>query len=93
VAAEDRNDISVRVGVIFAGKDRRRHEVLIDDGLMNKVRVTTEAVRTLLEHNHLPEGVRDTRCRRCSLRPGCLPDAPQNTEALFVPRPEGDWHD
>jgi CRISPR-associated exonuclease Cas4 len=83
----------VAVGVVFAGKDRRRHEVQVDGALAARVRQTTAAVRALLDEGVVPEGVRDARCRRCSLRPGCMPDAPRHVEGLFTPRPEGSWHD
>ncbi|MGH3567734.1 MAG: CRISPR-associated protein Cas4 [Pseudonocardia sp.] len=81
----------VPVGVVFAGKDRRRHEVRVDGALAARVRETTVAVRTLLDESVLPVGVHDARCRRCSLRPGCMPDAPRQVEGLFTPRPEGVW--
>lgn len=84
---------AIPVGVVFTGKDRRRHEIRVDDVLAGRVRATTMAVRALLEQNLIPEGVHDSRCRRCSLRPGCMPDAPHRVDGLFRPRPEGDWHD
>jgi CRISPR-associated exonuclease Cas4 len=82
----------VPTGVIFAGKDRRRHEIRVDDALVARVQTTTTAVRALLEQSLLPEPVRDSRCRRCSLRPGCMPEAPKHVDGLFMPRPEGEWH-
>jgi len=83
----------VPIGVVFAGQDRRRHEVRVDEALAARVRTMTEAVRTLLEQHQLPEGVHDARCRRCSLRPGCMPDAPRHAQAFFEPRTEGSWRD
>lgn len=86
-------DAAVPVGVVFAGKDRRRHEVQVDEALVARVRETTAAVRELLEQGLLPAPVNDSRCRRCSLRPGCMPDAPRRAEDLFTPRAEGAWRD
>lgn len=83
----------VPTGAVFAGKDRRRHEVVVDDRLVERVRATTEAVRALLDRGDLPPAVNDQRCRRCSLRPGCMPDGPTGRADLFLPRPEGKWDD
>lgn len=85
--------VAVPVGVVFAGKDRRRHDVQVDDALVDRVRATTAAVRALLDQGDLPAPVHDSRCRRCSLRPGCMPDAPRLVDGLFLPRPEGTWRD
>ena len=87
-------DLDVPVGIVFSGRDRRRHEVAVDHDLVRRVEHTTRAVRDLLERAELPAPVQDSRCRRCSLRPGCLPEAPMTSVAdLFVPRPLGTWDD
>ncbi|WP_053723316.1 CRISPR-associated protein Cas4 [Saccharothrix sp. NRRL B-16348] len=81
-------------GVVFSGRDRRRHEVLVDDDLTRSVADTARAVRALLDSGTLPPPVNDTRCVRCSLKPGCLPDTPRAPHPdLFTPRPHGDWRD
>ncbi|GGP72653.1 CRISPR-associated protein Cas4 [Saccharothrix coeruleofusca] len=84
----------VPYGAVFSGRDRRRHDVLVDDAMVDKVDRTAQAVRALLEDGVLPPPVNDKRCHRCSLRPGCLPDAATPAGAdLFTPRPDGDWLD
>ncbi|HKS48294.1 MAG TPA: CRISPR-associated protein Cas4 [Amycolatopsis sp.] len=86
--------VPVPCGVVFSGRDRRRHDVVVDDDLRERVIETTRAVRELLEEQHLPKAVNDARCRRCSLRPGCLPEAPSVAPAqLFMPRSEGSLDD
>lgn len=82
-------------GMVFSGRDRRRHDVLVDDLLRERVVDIVANVRELLENSeHLPPPVNDKRCRRCSLQPGCLPDAPsRELEGLFTPRPLGEWDD
>ena len=85
-------DAPVPVGVVFAGRDRRRYEVEVDDVLAARVGETADALRTLLAEDTLPPPVNDTRCRRCSLRPGCEPAAPAViSEGLFRPRQDVDW--
>lgn len=84
----------VPIGVVFSGRDRRRHEVVVDHELADRVAGTTQAVRALLEHAQLPEPVNDSRCRRCSLAPGCLPDsATIPPQELYRARPGGGWDD
>src|SRR5262249_59815622 len=83
---------AVPLGVIFAGKDRRRHEVVVDAALAERVRLATAHMRALYDADHLPAPVNDARCRRCSLRDGCMPEAPASLPELFLPRPAGDWH-
>lgn len=84
----------VPYGVVFSGRDRRRHQIDVDDELANRVAQTADAVRALLESCTLPERAPESRCRRCSLRPGCVPELPQRVlNTLFTPRAEGDWDD
>jgi CRISPR-associated exonuclease Cas4 len=85
-------DSPVPVGVVFAGRDRRRHEVIVDDLLAARVGAAADALRALITEGTLPPPVNDARCRRCSLRPGCEPAAPAVTSGdLFRPRQDVDW--
>lgn len=85
-------DAPVPVGVVFAGRDRRRYEVAVDDVLAARVSETADALRILMDEGSLPAPVNDTRCRRCSLQPGCEPAAPVVVaENLFRPRQDVDW--
>lgn len=83
--------VEVPVGVVFTGRDRRRHDVAVDSTLAAQVAEATFALRRLLDDGALPPPVLDHRCGRCSLRPGCLPEAPRGPMELFTARPEGDW--
>ncbi len=85
-------DAPVPVGVVFAGRERRRYEVEVDDVLAARVGETADALRALMAEGTLPAPVNDARCRRCSLRPGCEPAAPVViAERLFRPRQDVDW--
>jgi CRISPR-associated exonuclease Cas4 len=84
--------LAVPQAVVFAGADRVRHVVAVDDKLTTRVERAAREVRALLATGALPPPVNDRRCRRCSLREGCMPDAPSSTD-LFQPRPVGDWRD
>lgn len=81
-------DAAVTTGVVFAGRQRRRHIVQIDQALINRVAEAADALRTLLAEGVLPPAVNDRRCGRCSLRPGCEPAMPTVVApALFHARP------
>jgi CRISPR-associated exonuclease Cas4 len=86
-------DTAVPAGVVFSGRDRRRHVVDVDDALAEQVAATAERVRAFYAADLLPPAVHDARCRRCSLQEGCLPDAPAGPTDLYLPRAGGDWHD
>jgi CRISPR-associated exonuclease Cas4 len=74
-------------GVLFAGRQRRRHTIEVDEQLVARVVAATTAIRALISAGSLPPPVHDQRCRRCSLRPGCEPGMPTTVAvALYQPR-------
>lgn len=77
----------VPLGVIFAGRHRRRHIVHVDHALIDRVIHAAADLRVLLADGTVPPAVNDQRCRRCSLRPGCEPAMPTAiAPTLFQPR-------
>jgi CRISPR-associated exonuclease Cas4 len=81
-------NVDVPTGIVFAGRDRHRYEIAVDDALVDRVTTIAEALRTLILSGTIPQPVNDRRCRRCSLRPGCEPAMPTAVAAtLFSPRP------
>jgi CRISPR-associated exonuclease Cas4 len=83
----------VPVGVVFAGRDRRRHEVPIGPAAAARVADVTAKMRQLIVTATLPPPVNDARCRRCSLIDGCQPAVTPSTRPLYTPRPAGTWDD
>jgi CRISPR-associated exonuclease Cas4 len=87
----------VPVGYVYSATDRRRHQVVISKGLLERMRQAVEAMRALLAQYTLPPARNDTRCRRCSLRDDCLPELTHRrgsrTLDLFTPRRLGSWRD
>ncbi|MGI8313365.1 CRISPR-associated protein Cas4 [Saccharopolyspora hattusasensis] len=81
----------VPIGVVFAGKHRRRYEVVVDETLADRLRAVIQELREVLQAGVLPPPVHDSRCDRCSLQEGCMPDAHVNS--VFTPRPLGHWDD
>ena len=65
----------VHRGAIYHASSRRRREVLIDEALRRLVAETADAIRAMLVSNRLPAPVNDARCRECSLKDLCQPEA------------------
>lgn len=86
-------DMPVLGGVIFAGKQRRRHDVTVDEALEHRLVDTVTELRAMLRDGTLPAPVADRRCRSCSLQHGCMPHAQTTIDSLFTPQPLGNWDD
>jgi CRISPR-associated exonuclease Cas4 len=87
---------AVPVGYVYSTADRRRHQVVISEALLERVRQAAEAMLALLAETTLPPARNDSRCRRCSLRDDCLPELTHRatkTVDLFGTRPLGTWRD
>lgn len=66
---------SVSLGAIFHVASRRRREVAITDRLRRLVEDTVVAIRAMLASGRLPPPVNDARCKECSLKDLCQPQA------------------
>lgn len=87
---------AVPVGYVYSATDRRRHQVVMSEALLERMRQAAEAMRAILAEFTLPPARNDTRCRRCSLRDDCLPELTHRatkTVDLFGARPLGTWRD
>lgn len=85
-------DQPVPHGEIFAGKHRRRFPVTIGDARTEKLHAAVDQIRRQVADPVLPPPVNDRRCKKCSLRPGCMPETLRPPGELFRPRPLRD-HD
>ncbi len=72
---EEMTGKAVPKGAIFHHTSRRRREVEFTPELRQKVEETTLAVRAMLESGTLPSPVNDARCKECSLKDICQPEA------------------
>ncbi|MEW5786965.1 MAG: CRISPR-associated protein Cas4 [Pseudomonadota bacterium] len=66
---------TVPKGAIYHASSHRRREVAITQVLRDRVVETAEAIRAMLASGRLPPPVNDARCRECSLRDICQPEA------------------
>ncbi len=62
-------------GAIYHHGSRRRREVAITQELREKVEETVNAIRAMMDSGKLPPPVNDARCRECSLKEICQPQA------------------
>ncbi len=62
-------------GAIFHASSHRRREVVITPELRQRVIDTAEAILAMLNTGKLPPPVNDARCRECSLKDICQPEA------------------
>jgi CRISPR-associated exonuclease Cas4 len=82
----------VTAGAIFHASSHRRREVRITPELKQQVLDTAQAIRAMLATGQLPPPANDARCRECSLKDICQPEALaardkqyQQRQALFDP--------
>ncbi len=75
ICLEEMFGTAVREGALYYATSRRRRIVRIDNGLRYAVEETTAAVRALLASGSIPTPRNDERCRACSLRDICQPEA------------------
>ncbi|SBP89725.1 CRISPR-associated protein Cas4 [Thiomonas delicata] len=72
---EDMLGRSVPYGAIYHASSHRRREVAITPALRELVIETAEAIRAMLSAVVLPPPMFDARCRECSLKDICQPEA------------------
>jgi CRISPR-associated exonuclease Cas4 len=72
---EDMLGRPVPKGAIFHATSHRRREVEITPALKQLVVETAEAIRAMLASGKLPPPVNDARCKECSLKDICQPEA------------------
>jgi CRISPR-associated exonuclease Cas4 len=89
---EDMLGQPVPKGAIFHASSHRRREVAITPELKQLVIDTAAAIRAMLASGKLPPPVNDSRCKECSLKEICQPEAlagqdkqRQQRQSLFNP--------
>ncbi|MDP1680434.1 MAG: CRISPR-associated protein Cas4 [Burkholderiales bacterium] len=75
ICLEEMLNRPVPKGAIFHATSHRRREVVITPELKKLVEETVAAIRAMLTSGKLPPPVNDARCRECSLKEICQPEA------------------
>jgi CRISPR-associated exonuclease Cas4 len=83
---EDMLGRPVTTGAIYHASSHRRREVAITPELRQRVESTTSAIRAMLISGVLPPPANDERCRECSLKDICQPEAVGETAKLHYER-------
>ncbi len=78
ICLEEMTGKPVTHGAIYHHTSRRRREVVITDTLCQSVVETVAAIRALLASGKLPPPINDARCKECSLKEICQPQALAN---------------
>jgi CRISPR-associated exonuclease Cas4 len=76
----------VASGAVYYAASRRRREVAIDEVLRTETLAVIESTRALIDSGQVPLERVEPRCRRCSLRPACLPEVISRPRAVA-------WHE
>ena len=75
ICLEEMLNRPVPKGAIFHASSHRRREVVITPELKRLVVETADAIRAMLASGKLPPPVNDARCKECSLKDICQPEA------------------
>ena len=65
----------VTQGFVYYAQSHQRQAIALNDELRQAAIATLAAVQTLLETGQMPPAIYSPRCRGCSLRQQCLPQA------------------
>ena len=75
ICLEEMLNHPVPKGAIFHATSHRRREVVISLELRKLVEETADAIHAMLASGKLPPPVNDARCKECSLKEICQPEA------------------
>lgn len=75
ICLEEMLGVKIEKGAIFWHASRERKEIVFTEDMRNKVQEVAAAVHRLITERCIPPPVNDKRCRDCSLKESCLPDA------------------
>lgn len=75
---EEMLKVTVEKGAIFWHASRERKEVVFTETMRNQVEEVASAIHKMMAERFVPPPVNDKRCRDCSLKESCLPEAIHN---------------
>ncbi|MDN3511318.1 MAG: CRISPR-associated protein Cas4 [Candidatus Jettenia sp.] len=78
ICLEEMLKVTVEKGAIFWHASRERKEVVFTETMRNQVEEVASAIHKMMAERFVPPPVNDKRCRDCSLKESCLPEAIHN---------------
>jgi CRISPR-associated exonuclease Cas4 len=75
VCLEEMFSVKVERGALFWHGSRERREIVFTDSMRSQVEEVAAAVHEMVAKRITPPPVNDNRCRECSLKESCLPQA------------------
>jgi CRISPR-associated exonuclease Cas4 len=78
--------VPVPAGALFYGQTRRREEVVFEPVLRARTEAAAARAHELLARGHTPAAEPAPKCRRCSLRALCRPEAAGRSVADYLRR-------
>ncbi len=75
ICLEEMLSVAVPAGALFYGATHRRHEVALTKALREETIRASQRLRELVASGVVPRVARQPKCRGCSLRELCRPDA------------------
>jgi CRISPR-associated exonuclease Cas4 len=79
---EEMFGVSVPAGAVYYTHSRRRREITFSPELRSETLKTIRATRELIQSGAIPTLRPEPRCRRCSLKPACLPEVTGRPRAV-----------
>ncbi len=79
---EEMFDVVVPAGAVYYAASHRRREIVLTDELRERTDVVIAATRRMIEDGVVPIERFAPRCRRCSLRPACVPEVTGRPRAV-----------
>lgn len=78
--------VEVPAGALYYGRSRRREEVAFGAALRNLTEAAVARAHELMASGRTPPAELAPKCRRCSLRPVCRPEAAGRSAADYLRR-------
>ena len=89
ICLEEMLGLQIDRGAIFHSGSKRRREIELTDTLREEVNRTVAAIRTMLDRALLPHPTSDERrCRECSLKDVCQPEAARALRSGAIRKPD-----
>lgn len=81
---EEMLELSIPAGALFYGKTHRREDVAFEEALRRHTEEAAARAHELITAGETPPAVLEPKCRRCSLRDLCRPEAAGRSATAYL---------